>query len=170
MMSLDTPRPDRLERLGDALHAATTTNLHRAHAARRTRKRRRALGSLAAAVVVVPGVAVAATSLIGSDEVARSLPNGTVSLLGTDPTCTTIRTGVEYDCVMAVAPTGELGAGRWRGTVEPSVDDSKHVNGGCRSLNAAGTHWRCYVGQEAVRQRIIGPALLGESSAGPSAG
>jgi hypothetical protein len=55
-------------------------------------------------------------------------------------------------------------------TVEPTVDDSKLVNGGCRSLNAAGTHWRCYVGEEAVEQQIIGPALLGAPSSGPSVG
>jgi hypothetical protein len=169
-MTHDLTEPARLDRLGDALQAATTADLHHTHSARRSVKRRRVLGALAVAVVAVPGAAIAANSLISGDEVARSLPNGTLSLLGTDPTCTTVREGVEFDCTMAVAPTGELGAGQWKGTVEPSVDDSKHVNGGCRSLNAAGTHWRCYVGEEAVRQRIIGPDFLGQPSAGPGVG
>jgi hypothetical protein len=42
------------------------------------------------------------------------------------------------------------------------VDASKHVNGGCRSESADGREWTCYVGQEAVKQQIIGPDLLGE--------
>jgi hypothetical protein len=63
-----------------------------------------------------------------------------------------------------------LPAGSWKGTVEPTVDHTKHVNGGCRSLNADGTHWRCYVGDEAVKQQIIGSALLGEFSPAPGQG
>jgi hypothetical protein len=27
---------------------------------------------------------------------------------------------------------------------------------GCRSLRSDGRHWRCYLGEEAVRQRIVG--------------
>ncbi|WP_354701184.1 hypothetical protein DSM112329_01491 [Paraconexibacter sp. AEG42_29] len=174
----------RLVRLGDALTAAAVADLERATSApgdrvrglaspaRRTRRRpgRRGLAALALALVAVPGAAVAASGLLSPDEVARSLPNGTLALLGTDPTCTTIRADVEYDCTLRVAPTGDIGAGRWKGTVEPSVDDTQHINGGCRSLNAAGTHWRCYTGEEAVRRQIIGPALLGQRSSGPGVG
>jgi hypothetical protein len=118
----------------------------------------------------VPGVAVAANALISTGEVARSIPNGSLWLMDTHPRCTTVRSGVEFDCVLARAPQGGIEPGGWRGTVEPTVDDTKHVNGGCRSLNGAGTHWRCYVGQEAVRQAIIGPGLLGEPSRGPGVG
>jgi hypothetical protein len=38
----------------------------------------------------------------------------------------------------------------------------------CRSLNAAGTHWHCYVGQAAVREKIIGQGFLGQVSYGPA--
>jgi hypothetical protein len=172
-MTTGSQLPDRLERLGHSLREAAAADLGRsAQAARRTRTRtrRRGAGLLAAAVVAVPGVALAANALISTDQVARSIPNGTLSLLDTHPRCTVVRENVEFDCVLDVAPSGEIGAGRWQGTVEPTVDDTKHTNGGCRSLNAAGTHWRCYVGQEAVRRQIIGPALLGVPSSGPGVG
>ena len=35
----------------------------------------------------------------------------------------------------------------WKGTVEPTVDATKHVNGGCRSLRSDGREWECYLGQ-----------------------
>jgi hypothetical protein len=169
-MSTTSRLPDHLDRLGDALREAAAADLARGRAARRATKRRRALGALVAAAVAVPGVAVAANALISTDEVARSIPNGTLSLLGTEPSCTTVRAGVEFDCVLGKVPHGELKPGEWKGTVEPTVDDSKRVSGGCRSLNGAGTHWRCYVGQAAVRQAIIGEDLLGQPSSGPGAG
>ncbi len=40
----------------------------------------------------------------------------------------------------------------WTGTVEPTVDATSHVNGGCRSQNEAGTDWECYIGKAAVQQ------------------
>ena len=58
----------------------------------------------------------------------------------------------------------------WNGTVEPTVDASKHVNGGCRSQNGAGTEWECYIGQAAVQQNIIGAGFLGQPVQGPGVG
>jgi hypothetical protein len=81
-----------------------------------------------------------------------------------------VRANVEYDCTTARTPVGEIAPGQFEGTVEPSVDDSEHVNGGCRALDGAGRHWRCYVGQEAVRQKIIGAGFLGQRSEGPGVG
>jgi hypothetical protein len=169
-MSTNPQLSDRLERLGDALRAAAAADLARPSVARRARARRRVVGGLIAAVIAVPGVAVAANALISTAEVQRSIPNGTLSLMDTHPRCTTVRDGVEFDCILEHAPQGELAPGAWKGTVEPTVDDAKHVNGGCRSLDAAGTHWRCYVGEEAVRQQIVGAGLLGQPSLGPGAG
>jgi hypothetical protein len=153
-----------LATLGDALERAAVADI----ASARARRRRRMLAALAVAAVVLPGAAIAATRLIGTDEVARSLPAGTLSLAGTEPTCTVVRQGVEYDCTLARAPRPEVAD--WRGTVEPTVDDSKHVNGGCRSLQSDGRRWRCYLGQEAVRQRIIGAGLIGEFAPSPGVG
>jgi len=103
--------------------------------------------------------------------VAQSIPKGTLALMGSNPTCTVIRDSVEFDCTLATLPReGDIAADGWKGTVEPTVDRTKHVNGGCRSLNADGTHWRCYVGDEAVRQQIIGAGLLGEFAPAPGQG
>lgn len=162
----------RLQRLGGVLRDAAAADLARQAIAPapRPRRRRRLAGALVAAVLIIPAAAVAGSSLISGDDVARSIPAGTLSLLNTDPTCTAVRENVEFDCTLARAPTGEIGAGRWMGTVEPTVDRTQHVNGGCRSQNAAGTRWRCYIGEEAVRQNIIGRGFLGQRSLGPGVG
>jgi hypothetical protein len=154
----------RLERLGDALQAAAAADL----APRRTRRRRRRL--VAAAVVVavgVPGGALAA-GVFSTDDVAKSLPAGTLALEGTEPSCTVVRDGVEYHCTLKRAPAHEVSD--WKGTVEPTVDATKHVNGGCRSLASDGKTWECYLGQEAVRQKIIGAGFLGQFAPGPGQG
>jgi hypothetical protein len=56
------------------------------------------------------------------------------------------------------------------GTVEPTVDSAKHVNGGCRSLASDGKEWECYIGETAVRQRIISEGLFGEYAPTPGVG
>jgi hypothetical protein len=150
-------------RLGDALEAAARQDL-----AGRRRPRRRVVAVALAAVVLVPAAAVAGAKLISNDEVAKSLPAGTLSLAGTEPACTTVKDGVEYHCVLAKAPAPEVSD--WKGTVEPTVDASKHVNGGCRSLTSAGTAWECYIGHAAVDQRIIGAGFLGEYAPSPGQG
>jgi len=164
------PSPS-LRQLGDALHRATRHDLRRAEVPARPR-RRRAVVALVVAVIAIPGVAVAANALLSPSQVAQSIPQGTLALLNTHPTCTTVTQGVEYDCTLHGVPSDQGGpiAGQWLGTVEPTVDATKHVNGGCRSVNAAGTHWRCYIGQEAVRQQIIGAGFLGQYAPSPGVG
>ena len=75
--------------------------------------------------------------------------------------------GPVFDCVLDPAPAPEVDD--WTGTVEPTIDATGHIDGGCRGLNAEGTKWRCYVGEDAVRQQIIGLGLLGVAS-GPGQG
>lgn len=58
----------------------------------------------------------------------------------------------------------------WTGTVEPTVDATKHVNGGCRAQNASGTEWECYIGQAAVQHGIIGQGFLGQYAPAPGVG
>jgi hypothetical protein len=106
--------------------------------------------------------------LISNDEVAQSMPAGTLSLAGTEPTCTTVKADVEFHCVLAKAPAPEVAD--WQGTVEPTVDASKRVNGGCRSLTSKGTEWECYIGQAAVDQKIISRQFLGELAPSPGVG
>jgi hypothetical protein len=152
----------RLERLGDALEAAAERDL------RARRPRRRLLVAAIAVAALVPAAALAGAHLISSEDVAKSLPAGTLSLAGTEPSCTIVRDGVEYHCVLAKPPAPEVSD--WKGTVEPTVDASKHVNGGCRSLTSSGTEWECYVGRAAVDRQIVSAAFLGEYAPSPGRG
>jgi hypothetical protein len=152
-----------LTELGDRLERAVA-----AHAPRRRRAPRKLVLAVAALAVAVPGIAVGARALIGTNEVAAGLPAGTKALGDTSPSCTVVRDGVEYHCVLARPPAPEVSD--WKGTVEPTVDATKHVNGGCRSLRSDGLEWQCYIGQAAVAEAIIGPDLLGMYSSGPGAG
>jgi hypothetical protein len=153
---------ERLLHLGRALEQAAA-----AHVGRRRPRRRLAVAAVALAILI-PGAALAAEHLISNDEVAASIPAGTLWLAGTNPTCTTVTVGVEYHCKLASAPGNEITD--WLGTVEPTVDKTQHVNGGCRSLSHAGTEWECYVGQTAVDQKIIGPDFLGQVETSPGVG
>lgn len=158
-----------LARLGDALEDGASADLH--FGPRRPCRRRisaRLAVAVAVLAIVVPGVALAATQLIGTDDVERSLPAGTLSLAGTNPTCTVVEHDVEYLCVLQHAPAPEVSD--WKGTVEPTVDATKHVNGGCRSLTSDGREWRCFIGQAAVEEQIIGPDFLGEYAPSPGVG
>jgi hypothetical protein len=163
-----------LAALGDALEHGARADLARTAASpapRRVRSRRSTraiLIGVAALLIAVPSIAIAAKTLIGTDSVARSLPAGTLALLGTEPTCTVVTEGVEYHCILARTPAPEVED--WKGTVEPTVDDTKHVNGGCRSLRSDGLEWQCYLGQAAVDEQIIGQGFLGEYSPGPGVG
>jgi hypothetical protein len=163
MSDFDTAR---LTRLGNALEASARADLGRARFLRRPSRRIAAVA--AALAVAIPGVAIAATYLISNEQVAASMPAGTLSLAGTEPACTTVKTGVEFHCVLAKAPAPEIAD--WKGTVEPTVDATKHVNGGCRSLTSKGTEWQCYIGQAAVDQQIVGQTLLGEFAPSPGVG
>jgi hypothetical protein len=189
-MTIDEPR---LALLGDALREAAAADLARTDAtpaaparaagtrSRRTRPRRR-IGTrtaiaLAAAALAIPAAAIATGVLSSDQQVANSIPAGTYAFTGTEPTCTTVREGVEYECVLGKVPNGEVppGSGEyviepgdWLGVVEGTVDGSKHVNGGCRSQNAEGTAWTCYLGQESIRQRILMPSALGDYAPEPA--
>jgi hypothetical protein len=158
---------EQLIRLGDAIESAAAADIS-SHGRRRRLLSPRIMIAAGVLAVAIPGVAIAATALIGTDELARSIPAGTLSLAGTNPTCTVVRQDVEYHCTLAKAPAPEVSD--WNGTVEPTVDRSKHVNGGCRSLRSDGLEWECYVGRAAVEQRIIGAGFLGEYASTPGVG
>jgi hypothetical protein len=168
-----------LQALGDRLERAASADLTAtaAAAAAATRPRRvtRRLGLVVAVLAIaIPGVAIGADRLISSNDVAESMPAGTLALAGTEPTCTVVTKNVEFHCTLAKAPASEVtdaqGNPAWKGTVEPSVDATSHVNGGCRSLATDGKEWECYIGQAAVDQKIIDEHFLGQQSSGPGAG
>ncbi|MDX6408660.1 MAG: hypothetical protein QOE13_1731 [Gaiellaceae bacterium] len=163
-----TDRFPELSRLGDTIEQAAATQL----TARSRQGRnipRKAVLAVVVAVVAIPGLAYAASTLISSDEVAAGLPAGTKMLQGTDPRCTVVRQDVEYQCVLSRLPA-DPEVVDLKGTVEPTVDATKHVNGGCRSLTSSGRVWQCYIGQAAVTQEIIGPDFLGEYAPTPGVG
>jgi hypothetical protein len=154
----------RLDSLGDELEHACAADL-----ARRPRRRARRLVLVAAAVAVVLGAAAAiAAEQLSTAEVAHSLPAGTAALIGTDPTCTVVKQDVEYHCALAKPPAHEVSD--WKGTVEPTVDATKHVNGGCRSLRSDGLEWECYLGRAAVDEKIISEGFLGQYAPEPGRG
>jgi hypothetical protein len=152
----------RLDAIGADLERAARADLRR-----HSRRRRRILGGTLALAILLPGGALA-SSLLSSEDVAASMPAGTRFLVGTTPTCEVVTAGVEYHCTIAGAFKPD--EPDLKGTVEPTVDASKHVNGGCRSLRADGREWECYIGREAVRQQIIGPDFLGEYAPSPGVG
>ncbi len=155
-----------LRELGDSLERAIAAEI--AAAAPRHRAHRRLLLAAAALAVVVPGLALAAGALISSDDVAASLPAGTKMLAGTEPRCTVVRQDVEYHCVLTRPPAPEFTD--LKGVVEPTVDATKHVNGGCRSLSSDGLTWQCYIGRAAVDQKIVSAGFLGEYAPAPGVG
>jgi hypothetical protein len=159
-----------LHRLGDAVESAADADLRTPAPtpARRRRVPTRVALIATAVAVLVPSVAFAASHLIGTDDVAQSLPAGTLSLAGTEPTCTVVVQDVEYHCVLAHAPAPEVSD--WKGTVEPTVEATTHVTGGCRSLASDGREWESYIGQAAVDQQIIGVGFLGEYAPSPGRG
>jgi hypothetical protein len=135
---------------------------------RRLRSRRRIAIAGVALALAIPGAALAAEELLSDSTVAQSLPAGTRALIGTNPTCTTVTATVEYHCTLATAPAA--GQGIEQGTVEPTVDATKHVNGGCRALDADATSWECYLGQAAVAEQIISSGFLGQYAPSPGVG
>ena len=148
---------------------------------------------LGAAAVLIPATAVAASGLLSSDDVAKSLPAGTLALVGTTPTCEVVVDQVEYRCVLDKPPSPEPPGtpapirpddpyrvspdspeepdpNAWLGAAEPTVDSTNHVNGGCRSLDASGMTWQCYIGEAAVEEGIISRRSLGDHVRGPGVG
>jgi len=63
--------------------------------------------------------------------------------------------------------TAGIGAGQFKGTVEPTVID-RRIDGGCRAINGDGTRWDCYLGEAAVRHKVV--AGLGTYVPGPGVG
>ena len=121
-----------------------------------------------AAAILIPAVAVAADQLIGSDEVAASMPAGTLGLAGTEPTCTVVQ---EERRVPLRA--GEAAGARGVGLEGHRRADGRRDQPRQRRLPLAGprgTEWECYIGQAAVDQQIIGEEFLGEESSGPGVG
>ena len=77
---------------------------------------------------------------------------------------------IKADNVAIDAGAAGIGAGQFKGVVEPTADATHHVDGGCRATSADGSRWECYIGEAAVRQRIIDQAFLGQYLSAPGVG
>ena len=75
---------------------------------------------------------------------------------------------LEYHCTLDKPPAPEVSD--FKGTVYQTVDATQHVNGGCRSLSSDGMEWECWIGEAAVRQRLISQDFLGEVQTVPAVG
>jgi hypothetical protein len=111
-----------------------------------------------------PGVA---PDPITAAHVAAGMPAGATIFAQTDPTCVVETDGKTYRCTLKNAPAPEIS----------NFLGSKHivvivgaVAGGCIGLDRAGMTWNCFLGQDAVDQRIIDKGLLGQPAPVPSRG
>jgi hypothetical protein len=77
---------------------------------------------------------------------------------------------VQFRCVLQSAPSVEYIVGSYLGAKMPSVDATKHIDGGCIATSADGLKWDCYLGQAAVAHNIIDGGLLGQYQPEPSHG
>lgn len=130
------------------------------------RSRRRLAVAIVALAIAAPGIAIGAGNLIGPEEVALSLPGGTLALAGTTPMCHVVEEGVEFRCTLDRMPFPEFDS--WLGVAEAAVSEGR-VIGGCRGLTADGREWQCYLGEAAADQQIIAADLLG-TERGPAVG
>jgi len=96
------------------------------------------------------------------------MPADAAIFAGREATCIVVVPNVEYHCVLDRPPVQEVAD--FTGVDEPTVDATKHVNGGCNGSTADGLVWECYLGEEAVRQQIIGPDFLGAYAPDPGHG
>ncbi len=160
----------RLDSLGNALEHAVAREIGgREQPPRGLRISRRAALIAAVVTVAIGGAAAFAADRLTSTDVQSSLPAGEAAFIGTDPACTPVEEGVEYHCVLARRPFHEW-TSNWTNAKEPTVDATKHVNGGCVGLTADGLEWECYLGQAAVDHGIVGQGFLGQYAPGPGHG
>ena len=66
--------------------------------------------------------------------------------------------------------TAGIPAGGFAGIVEPTVDASHHIDGGCRSTSVDGSQWECYIGPAAAQHGVIDASLLGYYIPSPGVG
>ena len=117
---------------------------------------------------VLGGAAALAADQLSTSDIAQSLPCGNG---GTDrhrPDVHGREAGRRVPLRPGQAALPEVSD--WKGTVESTVDATKHVNGGCRALQSDGLAWECYLGQAAVDQQIVGQGFLGQYAPEPGHG
>ena len=118
--------------------------------------------------ILLPGGALAAGLLSHRGRRALAARGHEVPRRHT-PKCEVVKEGVEYHCTIKGAlrvRDRRLAEGHRRA-------DRRRDQARQRRLPLAapdGREWRCYIGEEAVRQQIIGPDFLGEYAPSPGVG
>ena len=98
---------------------------------------------------------------------ATGMPAGAAIFGQTNPSCTLDADGSTYHCTLASSPAPEVTD--FTGTKELVAIDGK-IAGGCIGQDAAGMHWSCFIGQDAVRHDILVQELLGQPEPQPGRG
>ena len=83
------------------------------------------------------------------ERITRAYRNQVLASIGFTPA------QIKADNEAIDAGAAGIGAGQFKGVVDPTVDATRHINGGCRAINADGMQWDCYIGQAAVKQKIV---------------
>lgn len=157
-----------LQVVGDALQRSWRADHARRVTIKRSRSRRLAVIFVAAAVLVAAGTAIASSLLKSTSDEQQGMLNGYALFKGTHPSCQRLQDS-SFTCSLDKAPTeitfygkdGQLLPNAYLGVKAETVNSSRHVDGGCVSTSADGRAWHCYLGEEAVRQGIIGRDFLG---------
>ncbi len=156
-----------LQVLGDALQRSWRAD-HVTRLPERSRGRRLVVILAAAAVLVAAGTAIASSLLKSASDEQQGLLNGYALFKETHPTCQRLDDS-SFTCILDKPPTeitfygpdGRLLPNAYLGVKAETVNSSRHVDGGCVATSADGRAWHCYLGEEAVRQGIIGHDFLG---------
>jgi hypothetical protein len=127
------------------------------------------IGAVLVLLAVVGGGIAAIRLLTTPAQEEQGLPDGSAMFVGTHPTCAQV-SSVQFRCVLQSAPSVEYIVGNYLGAKMPSVDATKHIDGGCIATSADGLQWDCYLGQAAVAHNIIDGGLLGQYQPEPSHG
>jgi hypothetical protein len=153
--------PTNLTKFGDDLERAASRQLNR-----RRRRLQLSAAGVVALLAIGAGTAVAG-GLFTPKQVASGMPAGAAIFGQTNPSCTLDADGSTYHCTLASAPAPEVTD--FTGAKELVAIDKK-IAGGCIGQDAAGMHWTCYIGEDAVRHDILVHDLLGQPEPEPGRG
>jgi len=170
---MSSTMPQHLVRLGDELERAVADQISGSRIVRRTRRLRSSgavVATVMGAVVLAGAGAAAAVAFLTPDDVARGLPAGSVVFAGVTPICET--TDEAGDTLTCAVDGGLLSSeqSNWTGAIETFNSPDSTIGGACRSQDARGAEWICFVGQKSVDEDLLGPGVLGLHVDGPSRG
>jgi hypothetical protein len=179
---------EQLLRVGDELQRAWNADHRRQQSTSFWQRRRLVLVVGLAFLAVGGGVALAAAVLKSTAEEEQGILKGHLLFEGAQPRCEAL-TATSFRCTLDESPSGmtfyredpkgstSVDGKTWTpafdkflGMKVPTVDSTRHVDGGCVSISADGRAWDCFLGQSAVDRGIIGAGYLGHYLPQPPTG